>query len=1355
MSSFLQSQNQAQYQYQLQPPPINQQQSRSRSGSNPWLQYSDFFTNNSFLIPDTIAFAKILPYFKALPNYSSRFNIRLVELVGYEAYFVEQWISSRSTNNLIVTYTGDLNDRLIAYHVQALSDHMELQPPPQIHEQNKLNSSPKSQNSNINNHNHNRNNIHHLPYDNWPPKFISYLVEQLESPFCVATETSLGYAFITNLTQLNPFLSLIDAKTGNIKDDYNCYVVNYNLRKLGCGSRSAATIDEPTKSMEDKFKTTFKIDPKVSINYASVDLILITQTFLYYYGLLDSLYCDGLFCDKTDNAIKEWWRLISEIPMAAHLIRIKPPTSHAADSIQAIIGFTVLCRYLLELGGNTFNISKDPMDVKRFKVSISKFQKHHKIDSTSKLNLETLIKLMEWGQNNKVSQNLTKDLSKMKDLVKNTVIDITSGKNLQMIAHNATASPFYLHSHSSYDQAKLINCQNLDNIKHMSLGKQLNYLFYANGKPIDLHKDALSVLVNKKVADSTTNNSLIDGVKRLKSQLSIQSIQSKSHNDKGLSATALNILDKDHDNNYDNNNEVFHDDVDIDEILSDGYNENSQKKKKRSPSSIFFSSEDEASPPEKTDSNNRSTSLANFDYDDYNNDVAIYNPIKNKFNNHIAKSNSLGATNSNPDNNINEYDHYPDYDGDYTNNYYSTNDHNRGTSFSSNKIARKIDMNNIDEALIDDELSDSEYYNSNRSNTHSRRNTDYYNKIPTNKDLKSFYSPPHMISTGDLSVPASRVNSVNTKTKINARQHISKNSNGNIIGNDVDSDGVYEYENGYGYEYELDSNNQQSNYGRPSSRRQSNMVSSKEHSRRPSSSILGSNDIRDNLGQINTAFSTQTNLVSSNDKDINYECNTNLNIDYDYMRFMKRVKRRHSIPLVDYELNKYSIEMERKRDKIENAINNNLERQHSWAGSRKSNWDRSSLNYNDENKTNGFEKSNNNKNNNNKGTNRNSIGTDIINENKESDDSNNGNLNKRSDSNNNNNIKDNKHDSFNEENDSNFLYRMKRKQSIFGTQSIITDNSTKSTYVPMDVFIIYHRPVPAKTLRRSQSFSAIENSMICSGKGSAIYGFEFSDVSFLTAEILAMRYLKLEREYQIEMVQGSFNLTKDLKYYSKALFDSINQEKNPSTCVSIKYNSTRGDIKKVVGKYFELEDKLKNTVKSNARLKYELRLLLQKTKEVENNLKTLQDFKINTLNDKLDSMISELTKYGKNRIDPELRQILEKDNKVKPESSKDGNETNFTIIDKLFAADGKINWKKLSFKSIWSNPYILIYLFFHVILCTILRRVDAKMVEQRWKQIDKNQTVTMILRKLYSKSESEAIKEDMKEKKQDESKKDK
>jgi hypothetical protein len=1251
------------------------QDPRSRAASNPWSRYADFFINRSFLIPDTIAFAKILPFFKALPNYSLNYRIVLVELIGYEAYFVEQWISSRSPNTLIVTYTGDQNDRIIAYHVQLLSSNTLLSQPPPIHEPTK--------------------NILQIPanesiaaFQNWPPKFISYLVEQLESPFCVATETSLGYAFITNLAQLNPFLSLIDAKTGNIEDDYQLYVVNYNLRKLGCGSRSAATTDEPSKSMEGKFKTTFKIDTKIPINYAVVNIISIIQNFLYYYGLLEAVYCDGLLCEKTESAIDEWWKIVSEIPIAMHIIKVKPPSAHTSDSILAIIGFTVLCRYLLELGGNNFNVPKDPNDIKKMKASILKFQKHFKLEPTATFDLETLSKLFEYGQNIKATQNLTKDLSKVKKLVKNTVIDITSGKNLQSIAQNANASPFRLHSHSNYDDNKLINCQDIDQIKHMSLGRQLSYLFFNSGKQINLEKESLAFQAIKKIADSTSSGSIIDGVKRLRSTIGGTINPQKSMNAfselKNFSTATLNIFDKDHEmgiSDSETTNEVERSkvgsDIEPDKIVSDVnkyYDDSNINKKikgnKRYANSINMSSDDEAGRIEHF----RKDSLAAYDFDDYPDDVAIYNPSKKsgimKSKNNNSRANSVGVV---PDP---WYDNSAEYDGydaiEFQDNLNNHTAKDRGSSFSSRfKFSRRVnsDNNNMHEALIDDEiLSDSDY---NKSYPNSRRDTEGRDGKP----LISIYASPHVISTADFSEPTTRLNSFDKPSTESSlvekpNQH---NESSQLSSNGNDSDGVYEYENGFDYDYEFDGTNNSNTHNR----KHSSLNSSKEHLRKPSGTNIpkSSNFISPSKTEIQnyTPFSTQSNLASMNYKNSDLDKFRD-HPDVDYLQFMKRIKRRHSIPIVEHEMNKYSIEMKTKMYKLDRETTSTMEKRRSWLTNNRSIWD---VPYRNINHGNAGSFSNE---------------TSKLNDNENNDVA---------------------------ENDERALSRS-RNQSGYRSKSRYPSSNWDSHYVSMDSFILYQKHLENNPLRRCESFSVLENSLVNEGKSSDVYGFEFSDRQFLTPEVLAMKYLKLKAKYQFEMVQRSYFLTKNLKAYSKYILDCSNIVKNPGTCISLKYNTTKGDINKAIGKYYELEEKVKNTTKNNARLKYELRLLLQKTKEVENNLKTLRDFKIKTLGEKIDSLSKGLSS---------IEQYSLSDHSTEPSTNK--NESS-NAIEMIYRDDDLINWKDISLKDVVHNPKLLIYLCFHLILCKVLHRVDSKFLETKWKQIDKNETVTMTFKKLYS-----------------------
>lgn len=1180
-----------------------------------WDQFSEFLTHTSFLIPDTVAFNNLLPYFTSSAN-KSNFSIQEVEMVGYEAYFVEQWISLRNNHNVIITYTGNEKNRITAYHVQSL-----------------LNSNSVSDKKNVS------------PFDSWPAEFVSYLFNQLKSEYFVATETKLGCAFITNFAQLDPFLTLINAKTGKILDDYKLYVVNHNLRKIGCGSRSTLTIDEPSKAIEDKFTSAFKINNKISIDYAVVDLVLITQTCLYLFDLIDPIYCDGLFCDKTELAINFWWKIITDVPIAHEVIRIKPPNANVADSIQAIIGFTVLCRYLLELGGNTFGVSKDPMDVIKMQSAITKFQKNFKLKITCKFNLPTLIKLIDWAQNNKSSQSLTKDLSKMKILVKNTVIDITSGKNLHSIAHNASASPFHLQSrshsntHSDHDQNQMINCQNVDQIRHMSLGKQLNYLCYGGGKQIDLQKNSLSSISIKEIAQNTDKN-----MKKMKSQSSLQSMlnQKKYTGSKSLTAEKdYNSVAEKYKSNFIGN-----------EIYGNKSKANNLINHKNTDNNDISAKIKESCNPELAHGALSSDDELINSYNT-NDEIEAYHPKVNSISSanlsngkYTASRNGSFGVKSRVNSLKSFEDNYIGYDGDYM------------------QEMKNIDVIVSDEDEDEDEdgkliYSDPESFNRPKSSFTSRRNTETKDRfLKDYNEMKDQLIPPRLSAQLEDS-PSKMHDSTKTHSKNSSRNKLL--SRGSSY-NDNESDGVYEYEHGFDYDYELDGHqNHNMHYlshdNNNHSRQQSYSVP-----RRPLVIYPSDNNHNVDYNYIDTNIGITNNSSKNDIIDNNFST-----IDYDYVNFMKRLKRRHSIPLVQSEMNQYSIEMSMKKtDKtLERGLSCNSNR-------------------------------------------RRGISNGIF-----ADE----------------NIKD-------EIEGSDEPINITREKSIFGSQSLNTNCSLETSYASANSTVIYHMQKWCTPKNRSLSFSSLEDETSKYNKLKSITDITIgSDINLITPETLAMRYLKLKLNYQTGIIQKYFSAKKDIHLYYKYVIERTNQDKNPSTCVSLKYNSTNNDVNKVIGKYYELEDKLKNTVKSNARLKYELRLLLQKTKEVENNLTSLKSFKIKNLQSRIDNLAKQLEKSGE--FSPKLKTLFQNSDTL-PKNTDYIRSTSATpITDRIYSDDKDIEWEKINWKYIVQKPYVLVYLFFHLILCVILRRVDAKMVEERWKRIDKDQTVTMIIRELFTKSEHE------------------
>ncbi|QPG73571.1 hypothetical protein FOA43_000883 [Brettanomyces nanus] len=408
----------------------------------------DFFSSGSssvvFVFPDTIAFDHVRDKchhaFDTLP-------VSQIKIVGFESYLIEQWMCSRQTKNQIVIYTGNLSDTVVAYRLEIVN------------------------NRSI-----------------WPSSFRHYIDELSRSKHSFPTQSEYGTIYVTNVAQLDASLSLVPVPSGNLKDVYSCYVVNHDLKRLGCGSRSATVISIPPKPVEDKFKSTFHIPHEVSLDYAVREFVIVLQTFLYYYGFLRPQFCDGLYCDKTELALSQWWRMVSDIKYCTSLLKRRPPNCTLAISVRSVIGFTLFIRTLLDLGSNSFITPKDVMDARGFRLSILLFQKSQKIyrekSHEAFLDHETLVKLFEWAKTVKTNQNFAKDLTKVKNMMKNTVMDFASAKMKETFAG---ISP------SSKDASKkFIDCQDFEQFLLLNLGRQLQYLFLGKGRPIEINKISLA-----------------------------------------------------------------------------------------------------------------------------------------------------------------------------------------------------------------------------------------------------------------------------------------------------------------------------------------------------------------------------------------------------------------------------------------------------------------------------------------------------------------------------------------------------------------------------------------------------------------------------------------------------------------------------------------------------------------------------------------------------------------------------------------------------------------------------------------------------------------------------------------------
>jgi hypothetical protein len=271
---------------------------------------------------------------------------RKAELKGYELYLVEQWACSRQSPTLvIVTYTGDARHGVV---VGVLS----------------------------------------VPADEkaWSPRLRIYF-KAIHQYHARPRDTVLGELMVTNLSSFPSALTVISVPGGNIKNERRTFIVNENLKRLGCSGRSGITLSEPTSAAKAKFHQLYKTDGKVSTEEAITELVKFCQVALYLFGNLDQVYIDGLLCDVTETAVGDWWT-----EFGVEYYNVEPT--------DGILGPTTVSALLGLLGGSRNRLSylgapvpKDVFETDSMERGISYFQKYHKLARTRRLDRQTMHKL--------------------------------------------------------------------------------------------------------------------------------------------------------------------------------------------------------------------------------------------------------------------------------------------------------------------------------------------------------------------------------------------------------------------------------------------------------------------------------------------------------------------------------------------------------------------------------------------------------------------------------------------------------------------------------------------------------------------------------------------------------------------------------------------------------------------------------------------------------------------------------------------------------------------------------------------------------------------------------------------------
>lgn len=267
-------------------------------------------------------------------------------LPGYELYLVEQWACSRQTPALvIVTYTGDPKHSIVVGVLEVPGEEKD-----------------------------------------WSQRVRVYF-KAIQQYHARPKETEIGELMITNLSGFPSALTVIPVPDGDIRKNRQVFIVNEDLKRLGCSGRSGLSLSDPTPATQAKFLQLYKISDRIPFFQAVLELIKLCQVALFVFGKLEQEYIDGLLCDVTETAINNWWTEIgSEYFNIEPADGILGPTTVAA-LLGTLMGARNRLSYL------SAPITKDVFDMDSTKRGIGAFQKSYKLERTRRLDRQTLLRL--------------------------------------------------------------------------------------------------------------------------------------------------------------------------------------------------------------------------------------------------------------------------------------------------------------------------------------------------------------------------------------------------------------------------------------------------------------------------------------------------------------------------------------------------------------------------------------------------------------------------------------------------------------------------------------------------------------------------------------------------------------------------------------------------------------------------------------------------------------------------------------------------------------------------------------------------------------------------------------------------
>ncbi|KAI9063225.1 hypothetical protein FKP32DRAFT_1592689 [Trametes sanguinea] len=261
-----------------------------------------------------------------------------LELEGFQIYAVEKWVVARKRPILVLTvYTGDPTHKIT---VTAFSPQSSL-------------SCSDAQSA-------------------WEDA-----LRALRRDGARPKETDKGILMVTSLANFRSDYTIVHIPSGNFLDVREQLYTNVNLLRMGCGGRSALTLEEPSDATKDRFIAMYHVTDKAParsgtlFNTTVLELVKLIQAALAIFGMFDLApeERNGLLCDRTCEGIQKW---VSEI--GEPHVKIEPTEKVVDPSVIAAL-FSLILSTRSKLHALGLVVPKDPfLDPMAFVRVLGTFQ---------------------------------------------------------------------------------------------------------------------------------------------------------------------------------------------------------------------------------------------------------------------------------------------------------------------------------------------------------------------------------------------------------------------------------------------------------------------------------------------------------------------------------------------------------------------------------------------------------------------------------------------------------------------------------------------------------------------------------------------------------------------------------------------------------------------------------------------------------------------------------------------------------------------------------------------------------------------------------------------------------------------